>query len=123
MKIYYYSIAGNIRRFLANCQLDAELLTASTIAAEPFVLVTNTLGFGEVPAPVSAFLRNNHRHLIAVASSGNRNWGANFARASDLISEQYNVPIILKFELSGTEEDTKYFTERVRCIDETYRVK
>lgn len=123
MKIYYYSIAGNIRRFLANCQLDAELLTASTIAAEPFVLVTNTLGFGEVPAPVAAFLRNNHRHLIAVASSGNRNWGANFARAADLISEQYNVPIILKFELSGTEEDTKYFTERVRCIDETYRVK
>lgn len=123
MKIYYYSIAGNIRRFLANCQLDAELLTASTIAAEPFVLVTNTLGFGEVPAPVAAFLRNNHRHLIAVASSGNRNWGANFARAADLISEQYNVPIILKFELSGTAEDAKYFTERVRCIDETYRVK
>lgn len=123
MKIYYYSIAGNIRRFLANCQLDAELLTASTIAAEPFVLVTNTLGFGEVPAPVTAFLRNNHRHLVAVAGSGNRNWGANFARAADLISEQYNVPIILKFELSGTAEDAKYFTERVRCIDETYRVK
>lgn len=123
MKIYYYSIAGNIRRFLANCQLDAELLTASTIAAEPFVLITNTLGFGEVPAPVAAFLRNNHRHLVAVAGSGNRNWGANFARATDLISEKYNVPIILKFELSGTTEDAKYFMERVRCIDETYRVK
>ncbi|AYV74298.1 class Ib ribonucleoside-diphosphate reductase assembly flavoprotein NrdI [Bacillus sp. PK3-056] len=123
MKIYYYSIAGNIRRFLANCQLDAELLNASTIAAEPFVLVTNTLGFGEVPAPVAAFLRNNHRHLVAVASSGNRNWADNFARSADLISEQYNVPIILKFEMEGTPEDAKYFTERVRCIDETYRVK
>jgi len=123
MKIYYYSIAGNIRRFLANCQLDVELLTASTIATEPFVLVTNTLGFGEVPAPVAAFLRNNHRNLVTVAGSGNRNWGANFARAADLISEKYNVPIILKFELSGTAEDAKYFTERVRCIDETYRVK
>jgi len=123
MNVYYYSFTGNIRRFLANAGIEAQPISASLTVSEPFVLVTNTLGFGEAPAPVAAFLRNNHEYLVGVAGSGNRNWGGNYAKAADLISEQYNVPIVCKFELAGTEEDAKYFTERVRCIDEAYRVK
>ena len=123
MNVYYYSFTGNIRRFIANAGIEAQPISAILTVSKPFVLVTNTLGFGEVPAPVDAFLRNNHEYLVAVAGSGDRNWGQNFGKAADLISEKYNVPILHKFEKSGTPEDAKYFTERVRCIDKAYRVK
>lgn len=120
MKIYYYTLTGNIPRFLAKCKLPAEPIGDFT-AGQPFILVTNTLGFGQVPEPVADFLRRNHRQLAAIAGSGNRNWGANFAKAVDIISDTYSVPILHKFELSGTDADVNIFTERVRYIDESYR--
>jgi protein involved in ribonucleotide reduction len=120
--VYYYTLTGNIPRFLAKCGIDAKPI-GDTLSARPYILVTNTLGFGQVPDPVSSYLRKNHRNLIGVAGSGNRNWGDNFAKAATLISEHYSVPIIHTFELSGTADDIKTFTERVRLLEETYRIK
>lgn len=81
--------------------------------AEPFVLVTPTIRFGEVPVPVALFLRDNGAFLRGVAASGNRNWGANFTRAADVIAAQYNVPVLARFELAGTDEDVRKFNEGV----------
>ena len=47
---------------------------------EPYILVTGTIGFGEVPQEVQQFLQVNHQHLQAVAASGNRNWGQTLRR-------------------------------------------
>ncbi len=41
---------------------------------EPFIIVTGTIGFGEVPEPVQSFLEVNHQYIRGVAASGNRNW-------------------------------------------------
>lgn len=76
---------------------------------ESFILVTPTYGFGAVPDTVKDFLRVNSYNLFAVASSGNRNWGQNFARAGEYISNDYSVPLLMKFELHGTPEERAQF--------------
>ena len=86
---------------------------------EPFVLVTYTTGFGQVPHKVDQFLQENHNMLRGVSASGNRNWGSGFAKSADTIAQTYNVPVITKFELSGTNQDMQHFVERVQTI-ETY---
>ena len=39
-----------------------------------------------------------------------------FGASADKISTKYEVPIVSKFELSGTNNDVEYFKERVREI-------
>lgn len=117
MRIYYASKTGKVRRFIEKTGLSAEEITEGTIVTEPFILVTYTIGFGEVPEIVMEFLRHNSEYLRAVAVSGNRVWGDNYGRAGDIISRNYQVPLLLKFELAGTEEDVRTFTERVIACD------
>ncbi|NWO08597.1 MAG: class Ib ribonucleoside-diphosphate reductase assembly flavoprotein NrdI [Alteromonadaceae bacterium] len=102
MLIAYYSLAGNVRRFVAKTGLPAVEIKSDLMLTEPFVLVTGTYGFGQVAGTVWDFLADNGDLMAGVAASGNRNWGDNFAKASDLISEAYVVPIVHKFQLSGT---------------------
>lgn len=116
MLIAYYSLTGNVKRFIDKCGFIYVDITENQTLDEPFILVTNTTGFGQVPESVADFLKRNSENLVGVAASGNRNWGANFTKAADLISERYGVPIVHKFELSGTENDVKIFTERVESI-------
>jgi len=113
--VVYYSLTGNVRRFIEKTGLPAIELRPELIVNEPFILVTPTIGFGQVPEVVAEFLRLNQRGLRAVAASGNRNWGPSYAGAADVISEQYGVPIALKFELAGTAADVINFREM--CAD------
>ena len=39
-----------------------------------------------------------------------------FGASADKISAKYEVPIVSKFELSGTNNDVEYFKERVRRL-------
>ncbi|WP_411843478.1 class Ib ribonucleoside-diphosphate reductase assembly flavoprotein NrdI [Salinicoccus sp. HZC-1] len=128
MLIAFYSMTGNVRRFIKNTHL-AEQFDVHEIRAnnkeepvdEPFILVTSTYGNGGIPGEVQSFLRVNHRSMIAVASSGNRNWGRDFARAGEHISDEYSVPLILKFELHGTPQDREDFIEKAGAIHESIR--
>lgn len=124
MKVIYYTLTGNIRRFILGCQLnDTEELkdeAVKQIIEEPFILITPTVGFGDIPEAVKIFLTYNYANLVAVASSGNKNWGANFAVAGEHISRQYNVPLLMKFELHGTDIDRINFKKKVGEIDVIY---
>lgn len=117
MKIIYFSLTGNVRRFIQRAGLSNTMaLTESNKTEEinePFIIVTGTIGFGQVPDPVQAFLDVNHKNLKAVAGSGNRNWGNNFAKASEEIANNYNVPLLMKFELHGNQEIADEFREKV----------
>ncbi|MED2979504.1 class Ib ribonucleoside-diphosphate reductase assembly flavoprotein NrdI [Bacillus swezeyi] len=123
MLIAYYSLAGNVRRFVAKTGLPAVEIKADMLLTEPFVLVTGTYGFGQVAGTVWDFLADNGDLLAGVAASGNRNWGGNFAKAADLIAEEYGVPIVHKFELAGTAEDIKIFTESIAEISYKGEIK
>jgi protein involved in ribonucleotide reduction len=78
--------------------------------------VTPTTGFGQVPRTVDEFLRYNSDDLRGVAVSGNANWKGNYGKAGDLIAEEYGVPLLLRFELSGTDADVAKFKTEVDRI-------
>ena len=118
MLIAYDSRTGNVQRFVRklgpayrSVQIQPDLKLH-----EPFLLITYTTGFGQVPEKVDAFLALNHELLRGVSASGNRNWGDHFARSADLISRRYHVPVICKFELSGTGRDVEQFQKEVAAI-------
>ncbi|TDM12627.1 class Ib ribonucleoside-diphosphate reductase assembly flavoprotein NrdI [Macrococcus lamae] len=121
MKIIYYSLTGNITRFLQRAGLEAVPLSQAYGIHEPFILVTGTFGFGEVPMPVAEFLITHHRYLRGVAASGNKNFGQNYAKAGDTIAAQYNIPLLMKFELHGNDRDSLLFKEKVGKLDENPR--
>lgn len=117
MLIAYYSLTGNVRRFVAKTGLAAVEIKPGLMLAEPFVCVTGTYGFGQVAGTVSDFLADNSDYLAGVAASGNRIWADNYAKAADLISKEFGVPILCKFELAGTDSDVQFFKQEVRsCI-------
>lgn len=128
MLIAFYSMTGNVRRFIKNSGIGEQYEVCEIRAGnkdepvdEPFILVTSTYGYGAVPAEVESFLRVNHQKMLAVASSGNRNWGAHYAMAGEHISNEYSVPLLLKFELHGTPKEREEFIEKAGAIHEGIR--
>lgn len=122
MLIMYDSKTGNVERFIQKLDMEAIKIEPDMLIDEPFVLITYTTGFGQVPPKVMEFLENNAAFMVGVAASGNRNWGNNFGKSADTISSMYHVPVIYKFELSGTQNDVSKFKEGVMQI-ETHRIK
>lgn len=116
MLIVYDSKTGNVEKFVEKLNVRAVKIDADSIIREPFVLITYTTKFGQVPETVSEFLKHNHHNLLAVSASGNRNWGQFFAKSADIISDTYNVPVINKFEMFGNSQDIIHFLEGVRQV-------
>lgn len=119
MIIMYDSLTGNVARFTRKLPIEVTRITSHMVMNQDFVLITYTTGLGKVSDTTKAFLKTNNQYLKGIASSGNRNFGTYFAKAADEISRQYNVPIISKFELSGTPTDVDIFMKGLRRI-ETY---
>ncbi|WZK93608.1 protein NrdI [Bacillus phage BvP] len=120
MLITYESKTGNVRRFIHKVEkvysVSTEEITESTQVNEPFVHVTYTTGFGQVPESTLKFIENNKDNLIGVAASGNRNWGDSYGLAGDKLSQAYSVPLLHKFEMSGTAADLEKFITEVKYI-------
>ncbi len=117
-KIVYFTLTGNLEKFVKKLNhSNTALIEEGLIVDEPFVLICGTINFGEVPIQVKRFLRDNHKNLIGVSGSGNRNWGKNFAVAADIIAEKFNVPLLSKFELSGNTHDVETFIKKVEELE------
>ena len=92
----------------------AEALNTSTVELSgydgigPYVLLTPTYDQprgGFTPKPVKAFL-DKHAHLmVGVIGSGNRNFGDHYCQAAHDISKQFNVPVLWRIEIMGSQED------------------
>ena len=117
MLIVYASKTGNVQRFVKKTGFRSVRISNALRVTVPFVLVTYTTGFGKVPDEVLSFLSANHKFMQGVASSGNRNWGGLFGISANKISEQYSVPIISKFEMSGTPSEVELFIQEVNKIE------
>ncbi|SDB87667.1 class Ib ribonucleoside-diphosphate reductase assembly flavoprotein NrdI [Shouchella lonarensis] len=117
MKMIFASKTGNVRRFVDKLSfLDCQPLQSTLQVDKPFILITYTTGFGDIPLEVRHFLKNNHHFLRGVAASGNRIWGNRFAKSADTISQMYHVPVLHKFELSGTPNDVAIFSQEVEAL-------
>jgi protein involved in ribonucleotide reduction len=117
MVIVYSSMTGNVKRFVNKVNLPSIQIKDGLKVEEPFVLITYTTGFGNIPDNVERFLENNSHHLRAVSASGNKNWGNLFAASADKISNLYKVPVLSKFELAGTNRDVNNFLEGVEKLE------
>lgn len=122
MRIVYYSFTNNTLAFVEKYFEDYDPMSIEEGSVNcPFLLITPTYDFGQIPEVVEEWLDENHQHMVGVVSNGNRNWGELYARAGDLISDSYNVPLILKIELRGNEEDSNIIKEWIKEIeDEDY---
>jgi len=116
--LYYDSRTGNVERFI-NKVVQITGWTAIRIqegmeAKETGHLITYTTNFGKVSEKTDAFMREQSHLINSVTSSGNRNWGRNFAVAADKLSEIFDIPTAMKFELSGTMEDINQFIDIIK---------
>ncbi|SDX93596.1 class Ib ribonucleoside-diphosphate reductase assembly flavoprotein NrdI [Thermoactinomyces sp. DSM 45892] len=118
MLVLFDSLTGNVERFVKQLGMRAMKIEEGLIIEEPFVLVTYTCGRGDVPSTTMKFLlRGNFINLRGVASSGNRNWIPLFAMAGERIASQFGVPLLGKFELSGTKKDIEEIKNRIIELD------
>lgn len=119
MYIVYHSLTGNTERFLQKVSYDKllKLETGQEIVDYKFILSTYTTKSGEVPSIISLFMNNNHNNCIGMLGNGNKNWGSNYCKAVDILSNLYNIPILLKYEMSGTYEDVINFNRLLRNIN------
>ena len=120
MFVYYDSKTGNVQRFIDKIKKERPEWSFVKISGDMEILenghlVTFTTNFGEIPDTTEKFLENenNRKYIKSVSSSGNMNWGTLFGKAADNIEEKYGIPVLMKFELSGTHVQVEYFINNV----------
>ncbi|TDS10344.1 class Ib ribonucleoside-diphosphate reductase assembly flavoprotein NrdI [Sphingobacterium paludis] len=116
--LYYDSKTGNVQRFINKViQItgwDAHKIEDNLAIENAGHLITFTTKMGAVPDKTQRFMDNYASKIYSVTSSGNRNWGKNFGLAANKISEGYDIPLAMKFELSGTMEDINQFIDIIK---------
>lgn len=115
MRIVYHSFTGNCARFARMLDENARSTKELPIADEDTLLIFPTVGFGQVPPIVKRYLQTNREHIKFVVSSGNRNWGPNFAKGADVITQHLGIPSY-KIELAGTAEDVENIKKQIAAL-------
>ena len=110
-------MTGNVKRFVGKTGYESIQICEGLTIDKPYILVTYTINFGQVPETTARFLENNHNNMMAVATSGNKVWGNFYGKAGEIIANKYNVPLISKFELGGTNKDLERFKQEVIKLD------
>lgn len=130
MIVYFSGATGFTASFVDKLGFDSVRLPSlikdskSFTVDEDYVLVlptyelTNVHGpnagkISYIPRQVKGFLSNpdNSSKLQGVIGTGNRNFHLDFAKAADVVSNKFNVPVLYRVELSGTDVDVDIVKE------------
>ena len=123
--VYFSSVSENTKRFVDKLEAQSVRIPIRTEEAAEFVhdrdsvLVLPTYGGGNdnstVPKQVIKFLNNpeNRKHIKAVIAGGNTNFGSHFGKAGDIVADKLGVPVLYRFEITGTPEDVLEVKERL----------
>ena len=123
--VYFSSVSENTKRFVDKLEAKAVRIPIRTEEAAEFVhdrdsvLVLPPYGGGNdnstVPKQVIKFLNNpdNRKHIKAVIAGGNTNFGSHFGKAGDIVADKLGVPVLYRFEITGTPEDVVEVKERL----------
>ena len=105
--IIYVSRTGNVKSIVEKLDLPNSEIQDGLVVHSPYFLFTYTDGLGEIPDKVNDFLsiKENQKYIKGVIVSGNINFGEMFCEAGIQISTKFNVPLIRKIDLRGTNED------------------
>ena len=129
--VYFSSVSENTKRFVDKLGVKTVRIPLRTEEAAEFVhdqdsvLVVPTYGGGNeggtVPKQVIKFLNNpeNRKHIKAVIAGGNTNFGEHFCRAGDVVAQKLGVPVLCRFEITGTPEDVNEVKERLARLWQT----
>lgn len=129
--VYFSSVSENTKRFVDKLGLDSYRIPVSIKEAEKYthyrdsVLILPTYGGGNdnntVPKQVIKFLNNpeNRKHIKAVIAGGNTNFGIHFCKAGKIVSEKIGVPLLYKFEITGTPEEVEEARKRIEELWKT----
>ena len=105
--VYWSSNSGGTRRV-------AEAINTNTVelsdydGTSPYVLACPTYDQprgGFTPKPVQQFLKEHAHFMVGVLGLGNRNFGEKYCQAAIDISKQFNVPVLWRIEIMGSQED------------------
>ncbi|MGX7420633.1 class Ib ribonucleoside-diphosphate reductase assembly flavoprotein NrdI [Carnobacterium gallinarum] len=121
MKVVYFSLTGQTRRFVNKLNLDSYEVTETNPfyrIEEDFVVVAPTYDI-EVTELMNDFIEysDNLSHLKGVAGGGNRNFADLFVFTARDLAKKYNVPMLIEFEFSGTDLDVSHFKKEVDNIE------
>lgn len=122
MKIVYFSVTGQTKRFVKKLSLrdtyEIDPIDPEIEVGEPFVLIVPTYEKG-ITEPVTDFLYygSNQEQLQGVAGTGNRNFAQLFVFTAKDISKEFNVPLLYTFEFNGTTKDVTNFEKAVKKIE------
>lgn len=134
--VYYSSLTENTKRFvdklgLPSTRIPLRMRDEFPVVTTPFCLICPAYMGGHtfkgaqhmdesavryVPLQVEKFLSNptNRDNMKCVVASGNINFGEDFCKNGDIISQQYGVPYVYRFELMGTPEDVRILRHGLR---------
>jgi Protein involved in ribonucleotide reduction len=121
MKLAYFSITGQTRRFIEKVGLPAYEITDADPYHEmgaPFILVIPTYD-DEMLEPVVEFLgyHGNHQQLVGIAGGGNRNFNELYIHNAKDIAQGLDVPVVFDFEFNGTPADVRKFKKVVQQLE------
>lgn len=111
MIVVFDSLTGQGKRFAHKLGYECIDINSYTHTDDEICLITRSWGFGKVTNETYNFLKEHHKQVIGVAVTGNKNWGANYGAAGHKINDEFAIPLILKFEASGLDEDVIYVKE------------
>lgn len=118
MKIVYASRTGNVESIANQLPFDNVKIEMGTETVnEPYVLLTYTDGYGDIPAEVETFLEVNNPSLIqGVVVSGDLSYGEAYCLAGDKIAEMMGVDVLYKVENEGTSDDIHEIVTKVNRL-------
>jgi len=116
--IIYTSRTGNVR-YIVSKLIGIKSLEIDNVQVVDcdYILFTYTDGLGKVPLKVESFMKKHQQYCKGVICSGNSNFGEDlFCRAGDILSNQYDIPLISKVDLRGFEKDYNYIIDQYNVI-------
>ncbi len=117
MKIVYASRTGNCESIINRLGIDNLMIqTGEETVKEDVILLTYTDGYGLVPTEVEEFVEKNKKYIKGVIGSGDTSFGEAYCGAAVTISEQLNIPLIMKIENTGTDEDIENLKKKLEEI-------
>ena len=105
--VYWSSNSGGTKRVAEALDTDTVELDGYD-GASPYVLACPTYDQprgGFTPGPVQQFLEEHAHRMVGVLGLGNLNFGEKYCQAAYDISKQFNVPVLWRIDIMGTEDD------------------
>ncbi len=121
MKLVFFSLTGQTRRFIKKLDLPAYEIDPTNPfheLNEPYILIVPTYDL-EVTEVVNDFIeyKTNQDNMLGVAGGGNRNFADLFIFTAKDIARDYHVPLLFSFEFNGTPDDVTNFKKVVNDLE------